>query len=347
MRELIIDNYKISDDSDAYIICEIGNTHNGDMKTARDLIISAKERGANAVKLQKKDIKNVFTKRMLNSPYNSPFGKTYGEHKEALEFNEDQFRELQEYANKIGITFFATPFDTTSAVFLQSIDVPCFKIASAHITDIGLIKYCISTGKPLIVSTGASTMVDICRIFNLSKHNPLAFLHCVCIYPTPKEMINLKIIRELRKAFPDIVIGYSNHSEGSIGKDVCEDAYHYGANIIEVHYTLSREQKGTDHKISLEPEELEQLVISLKDAKMLRGTGEKDILEEEKGALKKMAKSIWTKRTLPKGHILSIYDIAVKIPNDGLSAHKIDEIIGKTLICDCSTADILTEDKLK
>lgn len=346
MRKLIIDGYEISDASDAYVIAEIGNTHNGDMKTAMDLIRSAKDRGANAVKLQKKDFNNVFTKEMLAMPYNSPFGKTYGEHKAALEFDFKQFRALQAYAQNIGITFFATPFDIASAKFLQSIDVPCFKIASAHITDIELIKYCASTMKPVIISTGACNHSEIIRAFKtcMDYHVRFAFLHCVCIYPAPTDKTNLNFIAELKKHYPFTVIGYSNHSVGN--KEICLAAYHYGANIIEVHYTLSREQAGTDHAISLEPDELEQIVISLKDAKAMRGTGEKDILEEEKIALRKMGKSLWLNKPLPKGHILGRDDIDVKIPNAGLPPYYLDAILGRGLARDCLQGEPLTFDKL-
>lgn len=354
MRELIIDGVTINDDSDAWVIAEIGNTHNGDVETAKLLIKTAAEMGCNAIKMQKKTIDKCYTKAFLNKPYETyhSYGNTYGEHKHALEFDDMSiWQELKTYAGKYGITFFATPFDIDAAHFLNDLGVPCFKIASAHITDIPLIQTVASFGKPVLISTGGCTEWDIERAYmncNQDKwmnklSDNVALLHCIASYPTKAEEVNLRMIKTLQKHYPCTVIGFSDHYNGIV---MAEGAYLYGARIIEKHFTLDHTQKGTDHALSLEPQGLDSLIKNLRRLKKARGDGVKEFMDMEKKAISKMGKAIWPARTIKQGEAITKDNVCIKIPNDGLPPYMLDEIIGKVAREDISTSVPVTHERL-
>ena len=187
MRELIIDNTVINDDSDCFIIAEVGHNHQGSIETAKQIFDKAKQAGANAVKLQKRDNKVLFTKEMYDSNYASKnaYGDTYGAHRDALEFGMEEYVELQQYANELGLVFFATPFDLPSVDFLEKLNVPLYKIASGDLKSTPLLKYVAQTGKPILVSTGGGEMEDVQRAYDvITEHNPnIAILQCTAAYP--------------------------------------------------------------------------------------------------------------------------------------------------------------------
>ncbi len=168
MARLVIDTVPIDDESDCYVIAEIGHNHQGNLETAKELFRAAKECGAHAAKLQKRDNRTLFTREMYGKPYENEnsFGNTYGEHREALEFGLNEYQELQQYAKEIGITFFATAFDFKSADFLAELDMPAFKMASGDLTDIPLLQYVARFQKPMIVSTGGGMMDDVRRAYD-------------------------------------------------------------------------------------------------------------------------------------------------------------------------------------
>lgn len=329
-RELIIDGVKINDASDCYVIAEIGQNHQGDVETCKKLFDSAKACGANAVKIQKRNNFKLYTKEMFDSPYNSEnaFAETYGTHREALEFNKEQYQELIAYAKKIGIMFFATAWDYDSADFLESLDMPAYKIASGDIINTPLLKYIAKFGKPMIISTGGATMEDVRRayeaIYPINKQ--LAILQCTAGYPPAWEELNISVVSTLRKEFPEIVIGFSSHDNG-IAMAVA--AYTLGARIVEKHFTLNRAMKGTDHAFSLEHSGLEKMVRDLKRCRIALGDGVKQRYASEEKPLYKMGKKLVVAHDLPAGHILTEQDIACKSPNDGLPPYAIYDMIGK------------------
>jgi N-acetylneuraminate synthase/sialic acid synthase len=333
MRELRIAQNVISDESDCYVIAEIGHNHQGNMETAKELFRAAKECGAHAAKLQKRDNRSLFTREMYNKPYENEnsFGATYGEHREALEFGESEYRELQQYAKEIDITFFATAFDFKSADFLAKLDMPAFKMASGDLTNIPLLTYVAQFKKPMVLSTGGGTMDDVQRAYDavMPINNQLCIMQCTAGYPPAFEQLNLNVLKTFREQFPDIVIGLSSHDSG-IAMSLL--AYSLGARVVEKHFTLNRAMKGTDHAFSLERSGMRRLVRDLRRARLAGGDGVKRTYDTEKAPLHKMAKKLVAARDLPVGHILTREDIAIKSPSDGLPPYEIDKVIGRGVL---------------
>ena len=332
-RKLTIGGYRIDDNSDCYVIAEIGHNHQGNLETAKEMFRVAKECGANAVKLQKRDNRTLYTRAMYNKPYEheNSFGATYGEHREALEFGLKEYRELQRYAQEIGITFFATAFDFPSADFLAELDMPAFKIGSGDLTNIPLLKYVTSFQKPMIVSTGGGTMEDVQRAYDaIMPINPqLCIMQCTSGYPCAFEEMNLGVITTYRKRFPDIVIGLSAHDNGIAMALV---GYIQGARTIEKHFTLNRAMKGTDHAFSLERPGMRRLVRDLRRARVALGDGVKRPYPSEAAPLYKMGKKLVAAHDLPAGHVLTREDVAIKSPNDGLPPYELEKVIGKVTL---------------
>jgi sialic acid synthase len=331
-REISISGVRIADDSRSFVIAEVGHNHQGNVDTAKKMIKAAVDAGASAVKLQKRDNRSLFTSAYYDRPYNSEnsFGGSYGEHREFLEFDYDQYKELQSYSNELGTIFFATAFDFKSADFLQNLDMPAFKIASGDLKNLPLINYLADFGKPLIISTGGGYQEDIDRVVESleSKKAQYSILQCTAGYPPAWNELNLGVITTLRNKFPSTVIGFSSHDNG-IAMSVA--AYALGARIIEKHFTLNRTLKGTDHAFSLEPQGLSKLVRDLDRLHVALGDGIKSQYPSESDPLQKMGKKIVAARALPKGTVLSSEDLEFKSPGDGLPPWRVQEIIGKTL----------------
>ena len=318
MRQLEIVGQVISNESEVYVIAEIGNNHEGDLKTCKKMFRAAKRAGADAVKLQKRDNKTLYTKTFYNKPYDNvnSYGKTYGEHREFLEFDVEDYCELVDYAKELGITFFATAFDESSLDFLDNFDMPAYKIASADITNTPLIEHIASFGKPLIISTGGATIEDIDRVYLLLNHRvDFSFLHCVATYPNQPEDLNLRCIEQMRTRYPDTVIGFSSHHP-SVYMSLA--AANLGASILEIHFTLNRASKGTDHALSLEPKGLATLCSDLKSVKKAMGDGERHVLDAEKAPIEKMGKGIYPIGHIKQGDMINRSDLTLKSPSLGV-----------------------------
>jgi sialic acid synthase len=333
MRELEIDGTIINDDSDCYVIAEIGHNHQGNLETAKKLFVAAKESGANAAKLQKRDNRSLFTRDMYNKPYDNEnsYGATYGEHREALEFGRAEYEELQRFAKEIGITFFSTAFDFKSADFLNDLGVPAFKMASGDLTNIPLLKYVAQFNKPMVVSTGGGTLDDVQRAHDaiMPINTQLCILQCTAGYPPEFEQLNLKVISTFRERFPDVVVGLSSHDSGIAMALV---GYVLGARVVEKHFTLNRAMKGTDHAFSLEPTGMRKMVRDLRRARLAMGDGVKATYQTEKAPLLKMAKKLVAARDLPAGHVITREDIAIKSPADGVPPYELDNVLGKVTL---------------
>ncbi|HEY7637558.1 MAG TPA: N-acetylneuraminate synthase family protein [Gemmatimonadales bacterium] len=347
MRSLVIDGIRLSDDSDCFVIAEVGHNHQGDLEKCKELFRVAKECGVDAVKLQKRDNRALYTRAMYDKPYDNEnsFGATYGEHREALEFGRDEYLELQRYCREIRLTFFATAFDVPSADFLAGLDMPAYKIASGDLRTTRLLRHVAEFGKPMVVSTGGATMDDIVRAYDtIAPINPqLCFLQCTAAYPASPDELNLKVITTLRNRFPELVVGLSDHENG-IAMAVA--AYVLGARVVEKHFTLNHTWKGTDHAFSLEPIGMRKLVRDLRRTRVALGTGLKCPLPSENGPLLKMSKKLVASRALPAGHVLTAEDVAMKSPGDGTSPHLVDQVIGMTLIRPLQPDDDITFDIL-
>lgn len=331
-RRLQIGDVEIDDTSDCFVIAEIGHNHQGSLEQARAMFASAKECGANAVKLQKRDNRSLYTEEYFNRPYEheNSFGATYGEHREALEFGRDEYRELQEYADELGLVFFSTAFDQPSVDFLAELDIPAFKIASADIRNLPLLRYAAEVGKPMVISTGAATLDDVRAAYETVKPiNPdFAILQCSAGYPPAWDELDLGVISTYRELFEDTVIGFSSHDSG-IAMAVA--AYALGARVVEKHFTLNRAMKGTDHAFSLEPQGLEKMCRDLRRLRVALGDGSKQRYESEDAPATKMGKKLVAARDLPEGHVLEAGDLAAKSPGDGVPPSRQERFIGATL----------------
>jgi sialic acid synthase len=292
MREIVIDGTRVADDSECYVIAEIGHNHGGSLATCKEMFDAAKWAGCSAVKLQKRDNKTLYTEEMYNAPYNSEnaFGPTYGLHREALEFNDEQYLDLKFYAKKIGITFFATAFDLPSVGVLVALDMPAIKIASGDLTNFTLLNAVATFTTPVIFSTGGGDMKQALaakEVFDKAGC-PKAVLQCTSGYPASYDELNLKVIESYRALMWDTVIGWSAHDTGIAMASV---AYALGARIIEKHFTLNRAMKGTDQSMSLEPQGMRTMIDNLKQCRVALGDGRKSRLQSEYEPLKKQWKN--------------------------------------------------------
>jgi len=347
LREMKLGSTVINDNSDCFVIAEVGHNHQGSVETCKEIFKAAQANGAHAVKLQKRDNKSLYTKAYYDMAYNSEnaYAPTYGLHREALEFGMAEYRDLKQYAEELGLIFFSTAFDFNSADFLAELDVPCYKIASGDLTNTPLLRHVASIGKPVIISTGAGALEDVIRAYDaIMQINPqLAILQCTASYPSQFEEMGLNVISTYREAFPDAVVGLSSHDNG-IAMAVA--AYVLGGRIVEKHFTLNRTMKGTDHAFSLEPLGLSKMVRDLKRVRVALGDGQKTLLESEKPALAKMGKKIVAAKAFPAGHILQEGDLAFKSPGDGLPPYFADQLYGKALKVALTEDDALSLEML-
>ncbi len=309
MREIVIDGRRIADDEPCYVVAEAGHNHAGSFDTARTMIQAAKTCGSDAVKLQKRQNETLYSASLLDAPYvnENSFGKTYGEHRRALEFGMKEYLACRAVAQAAKIAFFATAFDEPSVDFLNQVDVPAVKLASGSLTDTALLHYVSVQETPVILSTGGGAFSDVDAAVNIlaAGSAPFALLHCTAAYPVRDHAeLNLLAIVEMRARYPEIVIGWSGHDPGV---SMALVAYAYGARIIEKHFTLNRASKGTDHAFSLEPRGLSTLCEDLERAHRAKGDGIKRLYQSEVGPLSKMRRvptpvGLRITGELPSGH---------------------------------------------
>jgi len=349
MRRLSIDGVVIGDDTPCYVIAEVGHNHQGDVALAKQLIDAAKECGVDAVKLQKRANRSLYTREFYEQPYDNElsFGRTYGEHREALELDQDEYRELLRHARETGVTLFATAFDFESADELAELDVPAFKFASGDLKNTPLQRHVASFGKPMLLSTGGGTLADVERAVETIApiNEQLAVLQCTAAYPASVEDLNLNVITTLRERFPSLVVGLSDHQNGIAMALV---AYMLGARVIEKHFTLDHALKGRDHAFSLMPEGMRRLVRDLHRVPAALGDAEKRPLPIEADPLEKMGKKLVAARDLELGHVLAADDIAIKSPADGgLPPYELDRLVGRRLRRPVAFEDFVTFDDVE
>jgi N-acetylneuraminate synthase/sialic acid synthase len=339
----------VTDDSPSFVIAEVGHNHQGDMEKCKAIFKAAKEAGADAVKIQKRDNRALFTAEMYDSHYDSEnaYAPTYGTHREHLEFNREQYLELKEYCKQLDIIFFSTAFDEPSADLLESIDMPGYKIASGDLVNTPLLKKVASFGKPIIVSTGGGTLADARIAYEtiMPINRNLCIMQCTSGYPPPHEELNLRVIETFRKEFPDIVIGFSSHDSGVAMPLI---GYMLGARVFEKHFTLNRTWKGTDQAFSLEPAGLRRVVRDLERSRVALGDGVKTPYASETSPLNKMVKRVVASRALPKGHVLTLDDVAFRIPTGAritpqtLRPFEAEQLVGHALTRDLAFEEPIT-----
>ena len=268
-----------------YIIAEIGINHNGDMKLAKELIRKAAMSGCDAVKFQKRDIDSVYTKEELDTPRESPFGTTTREQKEGIEFDIEQYVELQEYSKKYTLDFIVSCWDLKSLDLVQeNLDVKYHKVASAMATDKTFLMELNKTKKPVILSVGMCTQVEVDRAMVI-LNNVKYILACTSTYPTKAEEINLKYVETLKEKFPFTKVGFSNHYNGM---DACVGAVTLGAECIEFHITKERTMYGSDQPASIQ--DSDDLVDAVRKMELMVGDGVKIVYDSEVPIAKKLRK---------------------------------------------------------
>lgn len=269
-----------------YIIAEIGINHNGSLETAKKLIDGAIFAGCDAVKFQKRTPEICVPPEQRNQERDTPWGRmTYLEYRYRLEFQLEQYTEIDRYCREKGIHWFASCWDEPSVVFIEQFDPPLHKAASASLTDLSLIRMMSQTGKPLMISTGMSTTAEISTAIETAGRDNLLVAHSTSVYPCPLDHLNLQMINTLRERFPGISIGYSGHE---VGLAPSLAAVAMGAHFVERHITLDRSMWGSDQAASVEIMGLHRLVRSIRDIEQAMGNGIKKVYESELVALKKL-----------------------------------------------------------
>jgi sialic acid synthase SpsE len=327
-NKINIDDTIIGLDEPCYVIVEIGINHNGKLSIAKKLIDVAVESGANAVKFQKRDLKSIYKKDVLDDPnIDSQGTEILIDVLKEVELEEKDYVEIIRHCKERKITFLCTPWDKLSLDFLEKFNVQAYKIASADMTNFPLIHHISKTKKPMIISTGMSTIEEIEKTVSFVKKLESSFilLHCNSTYPSPTELLNLEMIPYLKEKF-NVPIGYSGH-ETSIIPSLT--AANFGAVIIERHITLDRTMEGLDHAASLEPNELKQLIQNIRQSEQARGKPEKKMTRGEVLQREVLGKSLVCADSINEGDIFSEKNIEVKGPARGLSPQYYYEILGK------------------
>ena len=277
-QSLTIGRSTVGADNAVFIIAEIGINHNGSLENAKKLIDVAVASGCDAVKFQKRTVEVVYTAAELATPRESVFGTTNGDLKRGLEFDEAAYREIDLHCKANNIDWFASCWDESSVDFMEAFAPPCYKIASASLTDDELLRHHRKTHRPIILSTGMSDLPMIEHAVDVLGENDLVILHCTSTYPSQPEELNLRAIMTLRERFPSVPIGYSGHETGL---STTYAAVALGAKIVERHITLDRSMWGTDHSASIEPHGLKTLVNNIRDIESAMGDGIKVVTSGE------------------------------------------------------------------
>lgn len=315
-----------------FLVAEIGNNHQGDEATAREMISRAADAGADAVKFQKRDTAALLTRAGREAPYGGPnsFGPTYGAHREALELPLDALARLKNHAESLGLVFFASAWDAPSLDGLASLGLELIKIASADLTTVPLLRQAGSLGIPLVLSTGMSAMQEIAAAVGELRalRTPLVLLHCNSSYPCPECDAALPVMTELGQRF-NLPVGYSGHEAGlapSLG------AVALGACMVERHFTLDRTLPGTDHRASLDPESFALLASMVRELERALRVRDKLVTPAERATAAKLRKSVVAARPIAPGTVLNEADLTVKCPGTGISPLHWDELLGRTAL---------------
>lgn len=328
-----------------YIIAEIGINHNGDVAIAKRLITEAAAAGVDAVKFQKRTPEEVLTKEGLLRPYNSPhaFAPTYGEHRKKLEFGEAEYQELIKFAKEKNVAFFASVWDSSSTDFMERLGIGAYKIPSADVINLPLLEYVAKKGKPVLLSTGMSTIDEVDQaVETILQHNSrLLVMQCVSLYPSTDDKIDLLAMDLLKERYHPLPIGYSGHEIDMLPTLA---AVARGATAIERHFTLDKTMKGSDHSASLEPAQLKELVSSVKRIEKILGKRKKVLYSEIIPMREKLAKSIVAKTFIPRGTRLRLEMLTVKGPGTGLKPSLMRDVVGKQVMKDIEADTILTRD---
>jgi N,N'-diacetyllegionaminate synthase len=331
-----------------FIIAEAGVNHNGDIRLAKKLIDAASEAKADAVKFQTFHAESVVTKDAEKAEYQKEITcsrETQYDMIKKLELNEDDFKRLNDYCKRKGIIFMSSPFDEESVDFLYKLNVPAFKIASGEITNFPLLRKIARKGRPIILSTGMSTIGEIREALDAIKEEDttdIILLHCITQYPTRPDDVNLKAIETLRKKFK-VPVGFSDHT---LGIHISIASVALGACMIEKHFTLDRDLPGPDHKASLEPNELRSMVTAIREVEKALGDGVKMPTEDEEEIKKIARRSIIAKENIDEGSIIERGMLCFKRPGTGIEPKSMGKVVGSKAKKAIRKDEIITMDKI-
>lgn len=333
-RSLTIAGRRIADDTPAFLIAEIGHNHGGSLKRAFEMVDTAIESGADAVKFQTRIPREVYAPGSQPGAYgftkSDPqwMDEVYGVHREKLEFGPRQWQELFAYCEERGITAFSTPFDFKSVDLLVKLCVPAIKIASGDATNIPMIEHAAGAGVPLIISTGGCDIAEVDMIVEAMSQTstPFALLQCSCIYPAPNDVLNLRVIETYRDRYPQVVTGLSTHN---VSWSPTLAAFTLGGRIFEHHYTNDRSWKGTDNHFSLTPDSLADLRSACDSVLPALGDGAKRQDPREHDYTVERRKALYWKRSLDAGETITASDLIPLCPGDGIPPYAMSRILGR------------------
>ncbi len=331
-----ISNFNVGEKK-VFVIAEIGNNHNGSIELALEMVDAAHEAGADCVKFQMRNMSSVYRKKSL-AKQGEDLGTEYVlDLLERFQLSQDEHKKVAQYCHDKGILYMCTPWDSDSIIILEALDVQAYKVASADLTNLPLIANLIATKKPLILSTGMSSVeeIQITADFLHARNAEFALLHCNSTYPAPFRDINLNWVRKLKDIHP--LVGYSGHERGIA---VTLAAVGLGVKIVERHFTFDRSMEGPDHAASLEPAEFTELVAGIREIEEALGDGfERTISQGEMINRENLAKSLVAAKDLVSGTVIEPQHLSVLSPGQGLSAQKYEELLGRTV-----QRDMLEED---
>ncbi len=276
-QSILIGDRAVGPGQRCFLIGEIGINHNGDLSIAKKLIVAAAKAGCDAVKFQKRTVDVVYSAEELARPRESPFGTTNGHLKRGLEFGEAEYREIDDFCDVLGVQWFASCWDQGSVDFIEQFEPPCYKIASACLTDDDLLRHHRKTGRPIILSTGMSSFEEIDHAVAVLNREDLLLLHCTSTYPSQLEELNLSVIPTIQQRY-GVPVGYSGHEVGLVTTVV---AVALGACAIERHITLDRSMWGTDQAASVEPHGFAKLAKDIRAVESALGDGVKRVYDSE------------------------------------------------------------------
>jgi len=347
MKRIKIANRMIGLGYPCFIVAEAGVNHNGKFSLAKKMVDTAKKAGADAIKFQIFSAERVVTKIAQKTAYQRKAtgkGSQY-EMLKKLELKEDEFRKLAAYAKRKNIIFLASVFDENGVELLDELRVPAFKVPSGEITNFPLLKQIATKRKPIILSTGMSTLGEIAEALEVIRRegsNEIILLHCVSDYPAKVEEMNLRAMNTLKEAF-GLPVGLSDHT---LNLDIPIAAAALGAKVIEKHFTLNRRLPGPDQKASLEPDELKEMIARIREVEKALGNGVKKPTKSEEILKEAVRRSIAARIDIPKGTVITMEMLDLKRPGTGLEPRYLEKVIGRKTRIDIMADELITFEKL-
>lgn len=348
MKKIKVADKYIGEGCPVFVVAEAGCNHEGNLELAKKLVDGASSAGADAIKFQHYAPRKLVTRSV---PYfwveNREGTSQLANYEGQKSLSKSEFREIADYCKKENIIFFSTPFDEENVDFLDELDVPMYKIAATDLTNIPFIKYVARKGKPVAFSAGMCSIDEIGETIAAIRsvgNEEIIPMHCIVVYPAPARIANLNFLKKLQELFPDFPIGFSDHT---IGVNIPSIAAALGAKLIEKHYTVDKGLKGTpDHAMSVDVQDLKQMVENIREAEVCLGSWERIVLPEEQGAYKYGRRKIVANQDIAKGTVITQDMITCKRCGDGLYPKFFEKIIGKKAVADIKEDEAITWEKV-